>query len=742
MKRLIIIAILMLLGVASMMAVPAYPKPVDVKQPDGTTVTLLLRGDEFLHFSTTTDGFTVTKRADGFYCYAERDADGRLVATDVVAKNPDARSISERAFLTGRRKMVRPDMTAGQKELKERAARLYRTRQPDDVSAARGLYHDPIDYSKFKGLVVLVEFTDCQFLTDDPQQFYQRLTSEKNYTDDSKKYFSGTLTGSVRDYFFDNSMGMFDPEFDVVGPVKVDMKSTEVGGDKVTFETLAYIFKKAMTAVNSQVDFTKYDLNGDGYIDMVYFIFAGYGSNIEGNNESYMWPHAGDFTPGAQWYNLRFDGRYLGHYACGVEILDYEINKPARPNLDGIGTMCHEFSHVLGLADHYDADYEENGQAETPLDWDLMASGSYLDKGLTPAGYSAFERHQLGFAEPEYLEVAGNYELEAFAASNQFYLLKTGHQYEEFYIENRQNTGWDRCLPGHGMLVWRVDTSEPSVFTSNKVNCYADHQYLELLCATPGKALLSNYTPFPGNGGISFLTSDIEPALRAWDGSEAVLDLYDIAESADGIISFKAGKDLYETVVEDFETLALTSADVSDVKGRMCSWTLSNATVEQPANKLGNGNRVIKMSKKSTLTSSPLEKPVNNLKLKVWTGSQMVKISLRTSTDGQTWTELASSDGSTTKTLFKNSGEVTMMYNQKLPAGTSIQVMAQPLMSSSSSIAYVDDISFVLLKNDAQGIETVTKEGSAARCYNLMGQRVSGTQKGLLIKGAKKFLVR
>ena len=742
MKRLTIIAILMLLGVASMMAVPAYPKPVDVKQPDGTTVTLQLRGDEFLHFTTTTDGYTVTKRTDGFYCYAKRDADGRLTATDVVAKNPDARSIGERAFLTELGKMVRPDMTEGQKLLKQRAARLYRNRQPDDVSAARGLFRDPIDYSKFKGLVLLIEFTDCQFLTENPQQFYQRLTSEKNFVDDSRKYFNGTAPGSARDYFFDNSMGMFDPQFDVLGPVKVDMKAADVGGNDVSHETLAYIFKKVMSAVNSQVDYTKYDLDNDGYIDMVYFIFAGYGSNLSGNNSGYIWPHAADFTPAAAWYGLRFDARYLGRYACSTEILDYEIYSPAHPNLDGIGTICHEFSHVLGLADHYDTDYEVNGKAESPLDWDLMASGSYLDNGLTPAGYSAFERHQLGFAEPQNLELAGNYELDAFDTSNQFYLLKTGRQYEEFYIENRQNTGWDRCLPGHGMLVWRVDTSDPSVFTSNKVNSEAAHQYLELLCATPGKDISTNYTPFPGKGAVSFLTSDTKPALRAWAGAEAVLELYDIAESADGVISFTAGKNLYESVVEDFETLALTSADVSDVKGRQCYWSLENATVEQPANKQGNGNRVIKMSKKSTLTSSPLEKAVNHLSVKIWTGTQLVKFSLKTSTDGQTWKELPASDGVTVKTLTKNSGELTILFNQKLPAGTSIQITAQPLMSISASVLYVDDISFTMLKSDAQGIETVAKEGRTARSYNLMGQRVPDTQKGLLIKDGKKHLVK
>jgi hypothetical protein len=61
MKRLSLIIIAMLLATVSLMARPGCSKPVSVKQPDGTTVTLLMHGDEFRHFMTTTDGYTVAK---------------------------------------------------------------------------------------------------------------------------------------------------------------------------------------------------------------------------------------------------------------------------------------------------------------------------------------------------------------------------------------------------------------------------------------------------------------------------------------------------------------------------------------------------------------------------------------------------------------------------------------------------------------------------------------------------------
>ena len=77
-KRLSILMMTLLLGTASLWARPGYSKPVDVLQPDGTTVTLLMHGDEFLSYMTTTDGYTVVKGDNGFYCYAEKQDGGTL----------------------------------------------------------------------------------------------------------------------------------------------------------------------------------------------------------------------------------------------------------------------------------------------------------------------------------------------------------------------------------------------------------------------------------------------------------------------------------------------------------------------------------------------------------------------------------------------------------------------------------------------------------------------------------------
>lgn len=744
MKRLQTLLIMLLMATATTWARPGYTKPVDVRQPDGTTVTLLMHGDEYLSYMTTTDGYTVVKGADGYYRYALKQ-DGVLKATALVAKNPELRLADESAFLMGMTKHQHADMTEATKERKAMAANMlsdnYATMKNGNRRAAN--IWDRIDYKNFKGLVVLVEWNDRKFSMADPQAFYQRLTNERHLVDNTRTHYPVNVTGSARDYFNDQSMGVFDPTFDVVGPVQINYSceyprpKTEDGQVDDGFNNrLVNMLKATLTAANSIVDFSNYDLNSDGTIDMVYFIFAGYGSYVQGNNYKYIWPHANDFTGYSSYANMRYDGKNFGRYACSVEIQDYEGQADQHAFLDGIGTICHEFSHVLGLADHYDTDYDENGQAETPSGWDVMAGGADYNFGLTPVGYSAFERHVLGFCEPEALDVAGSYELAPFGTGNKAYIIKTGTTNDEFYIENRQQQGWDAYLPGHGLLAWRVETTNATVWKNNTVNCDPNHQYLELLKAVPARGIDTGYTPFPGTGNVIDLTSETTPALMSWAGKEAVMDLYDITENSDGVISFTAGKEVYETAVEDFEAAALTTGDAENQKGVFCNWTLKKATIAEVASGLGNGKQCVKMLRSSTLTSMPLTKPLRKISFDVWNGPQKVRISLKYSTDGSKWTELASSGD-----VAKNT-TTTLSATQTIPAGAQIQINV--LSTSSSAATYIDDIKVTFDKTGTDGIASPVTDlrSTCAPAFNLAGQAVGRGYKGIVMKGGQKVIVR
>ena len=467
------------------------------------------------------------------------------MATDVIAKNPDVRSDSQLSFLANRKKMVAPEMTEQQKEMK--ANRLRMQRDYTSLSSRKGerpnrvgTLSPNIDYTKFKGLIVLVEFSDRKFLTEDPRSLYQKLTSEKNYQDTSHEHYPVDVEGSARDYFYDNSMGFFDPTFDVVGPVQISKKATDAGGRNSSNQIMGAIFKEALLGIDSQVDFSQYDMDNNGTIDMIYFIFAGYGSYIQGNNSNYIWPHAQDFSQNARWFGLIFDNMKFGRYACSVEFLDTEQYADEHQYLDGIGTICHEFSHVLGLADHYDTDYAENGQAKAPGDWDIMASGTDGNYGLNPVGYNAFERHVLGFATPKTLDVAGSYTINPLNTSNEFYILNTGTNKEDFYIENRQQTRWDRFLPGHGMLVWRADLTNDYVWENNYVNNVLGNEHFELL----------------SEGHANDLTTNTFPALKSSKGQrKKILFPYDKESRLIPEDELKKDKNVYDYLSSNKEKL-------------------------------------------------------------------------------------------------------------------------------------------------------------------------------------------
>ena len=472
-----------------------------------------LIGDEFYHRTITTDGYTVLQRTNGDYVYAVQSG-SRLMPSSVIAHNPQQRDASELKMVSSLQKGLTDKEGISQ-------GKLMHSQRDQLMGPKRAT-----DYENFRGLVVLINFNDKTFTYGN--DYYNAIMNQENYTGyySSDGYFV-PCTGSARDYYRDNSMGLFEPEFDIAGPVTVNYSCTEPNG----YNNVDDIFVAAVDAIDSWIDFSQYDGDNDGVVDMIYFIVAGYTANFSGNNSGYLWPH--------QFYMYYYtsdlyDNVYLGRYSCSGEIYGWESYGYTDP--DGIGTIVHEFTHALGLADLYDTDYENNGSANDPADWDVMAGGCYLNFSRTPAGFSIWERYRLGFAEPEQISEMGvGYTLEPLNTSNKGYWLDTPHDNEFFMLENRQQTGWDAYLPGHGLLVTRVE-SDNYQWGQNTINADASHMYYELLRAgnewgaNPGD-------PFPGIYGVTTLNNLTTPSLKCWNGAENDFGLDNIAEN-NGIITF------------------------------------------------------------------------------------------------------------------------------------------------------------------------------------------------------------
>ena len=532
----------MLLGTVSLMAVPAHPGTRKVQQPDGTYVSIRLMGDEWCHFHTTADGYSVVRDGRGYYVYAER-RDGRLEATAHVAHDEDGRTASEREYLSAVRKYQAPAIHEQTRQLRSKL----QLRQQQTLARRRSQMYN-YDYDKFKGLIILVQFNDRTFSREDYPEILDDMVNKENYTG----FGNQTYTGSVRDYFTDNSGGKFQPQFDVVGPVTIDYSQYDCqggykwGDDGYDAWRSSKITLAAVDAADAEVDFSQYDGDGDGKADLVFFIFAGFGANYDGNDKGLWWPHRSIFIdPERYWEDVKRDGVVLEDYASSVEL--YGLTAWSQKTIDGIGTICHEFSHVLGLPDFYDTDYDNDGKKESdhPGKWSVMSGGSYENYGRTPVGYSLFERWAVGFldSDPQLITQEGSYQLEPLPTSYTGFRLNTPVKDEYFLFENRQKTAskWDAVLPGSGMLVHRVDLTNKGVWQNNTVNADPDHNYYEVIRAHGVQSSgASESDVFPGTGrkAVRQLLNSTSPAnLLTHSGKSNQFGLINIAMN-NGVITF------------------------------------------------------------------------------------------------------------------------------------------------------------------------------------------------------------
>lgn len=487
MKYKLLAILSLLFGTLSANAIVAKKGMIEARQPDGTTINVRMEGGPRGHNIFNADNQLLMTDDKGFYVPADESFKTRV-----------------------------------QEEFESR--RRVRQKGP-------GLMDRPFpSLGDQKALVILVEFADNQFTIDNPKSYYEDMLNGEDFSDDSG------ATGSARHYFRINSNDEFNITFDVYGPVKLTKEMAYYGGndwygeDKYPYQMI--IDACEILDQDPQMDFSQYDKNNDGFIDIVYVFYAGYGE-ADGGGPDTIWPHSYEIYNG-EYITKFFDGKQLNHYACSNE-LQYSSSDHSR--MDGIGTFCHEFCHVLGLPDVYST---IGGGAFTPDEWDLLDGGSYNNMSRTPPYLSSFERYALDWIVPEEITAPGTYRLNPIGTSNEAIIVKTDRDNEYFLLENRQQRDWDTYLPHHGMIVWHIHYDQV-VWNNNTVNVNPKHQYIDLIEAD---GIPSNWTrdgdAFPGLYEVEQFTSTTNPAFVSWSGRSLGFDIKNIKEHTDGTISFDA----------------------------------------------------------------------------------------------------------------------------------------------------------------------------------------------------------
>ena len=462
-KHLTIFVCLMLCSLTTW-AAKAVSIPVQVRQADGSVITVILRGDEHINWYTTLDGVLLVQGVDNNYYIGKVEKNGNLIATKQLAHEALTRSQAERNLIA---KQDKEKFFAYVNKVAEESENAYNnsllTRGPIVDSGYGGVPYFPHTGSP-KALVILAEFQDTTFTIQDTKEIFTNyLTNEGHFTD--TRYGQDLNYKGVRGYFKDCSYGQFTPEFDVVGPIKLPKEQTYYGEGDDNIEAL---MEDVCSAIDSIVDFADYDANNDGMVDLVYIIYAGHSANYRGNKVSNIWPKSGTVN-----ISNTYDGKRICRYGVSNELNGSEKISKNKKKINGIGLFCHEFSHTLGLPDIYAYKTPAEDQDDQGMEfWDLMDGGTEVRGGRVPASYLAWEREVMGWIKIDELKNDSSIEnLKSIDNGGKAYKIVNPNNSNEYIVlqsiqKGPWYQGWRDGTYGKGLLAYRIS------YPSNKVNVF------------------------------------------------------------------------------------------------------------------------------------------------------------------------------------------------------------------------------------------------------------------------------
>ena len=376
-------------------------RPIVLTQPDGTAFEAYLTGAEIggkLEYN----GYTIMQDSDGFWRYAVPSKAG-LMTGEIVGRGepPEEKGI-------GRTQSI---WLADGNDVREKLFAY--------------LYEHNRAVGQKKYVALLMDFTDCQFIHD-KSYFENMLSGIGTYT-----------SGSLREFYLENSFGAFEPVIDVYGVYHSNHTMAYYSYDSGRYvdDMLAEILPQ----VDPQVNFTAYDNDGDGWVDMVIVIHAGPDAAATGNTSGNIWSHA-------SWaYLPTNDGVYIGPCNTGPD-----VNA-------SIGVFTHEMGHSIGEEDFYDTTYRSMGTG----DWDVMAGGCWYGNppGSNPMHFNPYSKVHQGWLTPTYISTNQHVSLRPREVARdlvQVNISDTQWFYLE-YISTMCMARFDRAALASGVIIWHYD---------------------------------------------------------------------------------------------------------------------------------------------------------------------------------------------------------------------------------------------------------------------------------------------
>lgn len=541
---------------------PAWRGTLTLTQPDGSVLQARVVGDEFAHLMVDLQGNALIQNSEGWWCYAAFSGDGSMHSTGTVAGDKlrpasaaggDIGEVLRKWSAQNKRALVRNPLVttkggqvagawkkAGSSSgtgagwtrncAGEGAASGSEAEAKSDTEAGSdGIGSNTPEVIRKRCLVLLAEFKDVKM----------------SFARERFENLMNTGESSVKNYLNDQFLGRYEFTFDVAPIVTLSQAHQYYGKNSNGKDSRAAeaVAEACRLAAANGTDFSIYDTDNDGKVDDILLFYAGKDES-EGGGDDCIWSHAWKLS--AANINLTLNGKVIDLYAATSEL---SLRSSGKYQFKTIGTICHEYSHSLGLADMYDTDYGGSGGEADGL-WKstaLMDKGNFNNDGRTPPYYNAIDRDMLGIGQCEELK-EGHYVLEPINLNGRFLRMNTANEGEYYLIECRTNTGWDIYTRCKGLAIYHIDksanltgyspvyerdASAAERWTSNEVNCRPQHQCADMI-ESLDKANDISQIMWPYGKNNSF-TPQSSPSFTLWDGSGSPLSITDILQIGDNV---------------------------------------------------------------------------------------------------------------------------------------------------------------------------------------------------------------
>lgn len=507
MIRFVISVFILLASVKLCHSMPAYPYLTTIWQ-DGEWVSIFIKGDENFKYGLSQDGYLILPTVNGWF-YADYKDEGKFSISKYLVTNKNNNNKELLKFLSNQPKET--DMFLALESLRKDVFH----KESNRVS------NSPAIGSR-KALVILMQFQDVKF--NKTASDFNNLFNQENYSEDG-------AIGSVYDYYKFVSYGLLNLQSDVIGPftAKNEMsfygRNTGLGNnDESPYE----LFQEAIQYAQNEVQLADYDADNDGYVDNIHIIYAGYGEEAGASTDA-IWAHEMTFR------TITIQGMKIDRYSCAPELRGNRGNGISR-----IGPHCHEIGHALGAMDYYDTDYETGGYYQGTGQWDIMASGSWNNDGISPADFNPYVKvYDYGWTEALSLKENNINTIGISSERGNIYRIDTGTKNDFFLLENRNGEYFHSGEPGKGLLIFHIGPNLESRAKSNTINttypqqCYvvcASSKYKKPSSSSSSYGSINNAgCPYPGSSQKTEFSDYSTPAAYTISGKTTGICLKNIS---------------------------------------------------------------------------------------------------------------------------------------------------------------------------------------------------------------------